>query len=553
MADPAQTPTIRCAIYTRKSSEEGLEQAFNSLHAQREACEAYIKSQRHEGWSLVDTPYDDGAYSGGNMQRPALQALMGEVKAGNIDVVVVYKVDRLTRSLTDFAKIVDVLDTAKASFVSVTQAFNTTTSMGRLTLNVLLSFAQFEREVTGERIRDKIAASKKKGMWIGGVTPLGYDVRDRGLVINAVEAETVRTLFDLFRELKSVDKVKVEADARDFKTKTRKNGKVVTGGQPFSRGSLYHLLENPIYAGRVSHKSKRYAGLHAPIIAEGVFDEVQAIVAANRYDRKSSVNAREPSPLAGVFFDEHGRRLTATHTSKKGRRYRYYVAAADSEREAMRLPAERIEGIVKTALVSYLRSPERIVQDLATSEAAVAHSAIDQAGRSATALVDADEPAYRRWVGRHIDRVLVEAGGVRILGKPGWLSAASAVTIQAPFTVERRGVELKLVVDNAAHTGPDRALVRLIGLGATWFEDLKAGRVASVRDLAKREAVTPSYASRLVEFAFLSPRIKQQILSGDQPVGVTTMTLFSLCPLPLDWAEQEARLVSLAGPRNRSS
>ena len=244
---------LRCAVYTRKSTEEGLEQAFNSLHAQREACEAYIKSQQHEGWALVETAYDDGAYSGGNMQRPALQALLADVKAGKVDVVVVYKVDRLTRSLADFARIVDVLDTAKASFVSVTQAFNTTTSMGRLTLNVLLSFAQFEREVTGERIRDKIAASKAKGMWMGGPAPLGYDSGGGKLTINPAEAAEVKRLFQLFLQTKSVDRMLPLVEAEGLRTKKRKTAAGVVGGKPYSGGTIYHLLEIRLYLGEVFH------------------------------------------------------------------------------------------------------------------------------------------------------------------------------------------------------------------------------------------------------------------------------------------------------------
>lgn len=254
---------LRCAIYTRKSTEDGLDQEFNSLDAQREACEAYIESQKSEGWKLVKTRYDDGGLSGGAMNRPALESLLEHVRAGKIDIIVVYKVDRLTRSLADFAKIVEILDDQGASFVSVTQAFNTTTSMGRLTLNVLLSFAQFEREVTAERIRDKIAASRKKGLWMGGPVPLGYDVRDKKMQINAKEAETVRRLFELYLELDTVRDVKAEADHRGYKTKEQKysTGRKV-GGCSFTRGRLYHLLKNPLYIGRVKHKDTTYQGQH---------------------------------------------------------------------------------------------------------------------------------------------------------------------------------------------------------------------------------------------------------------------------------------------------
>ena len=264
---PPRTKVFRCAIYTRNSSEEGLEQDFNSLHAQRESCDAYIMSQRHEGWTPLPTLYDDGGYSGGSTERPALKRLLADIQSHLIDVVVVYKVDRLTRSLADFAKIVEIFDAAGVSFVSVTQQFNTTTSMGRLTLNVLLSFAQFEREVTGERIRDKIAASKQKGMWMGGWVPIGYDRKDRTLTINETEAVTVRTIFDLFLKLKNVQRVQTELARLNLTTKpyATPRGRAV-GGLSFARGHLYKILSNPLYIGEIEHRRVRYPGQHPPLI-----------------------------------------------------------------------------------------------------------------------------------------------------------------------------------------------------------------------------------------------------------------------------------------------
>jgi site-specific DNA recombinase len=293
---PRAHPRLRCAIYTRKSSEEGLEQDFNSLDAQREACEAYVASQRHEGWGVLPQMYDDGGFSGATMERPALQQLLADVAAGQIDVVVVYKVDRLTRSLSDFAKIVEIFDKRQVSFVSVTQAFNTTTSMGRLTLNVLLSFAQFEREVTGERIRDKIAASKRKGMWMGGQPPLGYDAKDRKLVVNEAEAEVVRHIFRRYCELKSVRLLKSELDPEGILSKVRlaSDGSRY-GGRPLARGALYLKLANRIYRGEIVHKGQSYPGDHAPIIDEPLWNEVQQILSANRVDRESGANTTEPS------------------------------------------------------------------------------------------------------------------------------------------------------------------------------------------------------------------------------------------------------------------
>jgi len=303
----AEARRKRCAIYTRKSSEEGLEQGFNSLEAQRDACEAYIRSQQHEGWVLARSCYDDGGFSGGNLERPALQRLLADIRAGRIDIVVVYKVDRLTRSLADFARLVEILDAEGVSFVSVTQQFNTTSSMGRLTLNVLLSFAQFEREVTGERIRDKIAASKKKGLWMGGNVPLGYDANERALVINPAEAETVRRIFALYRELGCVRRVKEEADRLGLRTKrsTTANG-IERGGTPLSRGHIYALLANPIYRGRIAHKGALYPGQHPALIEDETWTAVRARLAANAGNHKHRAGAVEPSLLAGLLVDAGG-------------------------------------------------------------------------------------------------------------------------------------------------------------------------------------------------------------------------------------------------------
>src|SRR6266849_4313239 len=307
-------PVMRCAIYTRKSSEEGLEQSFNSLDAQREAGEAFILSQRHEGWRMLPARYDDGGYSGGAMERPALKRLLEDVQANKVNVIVVYKVDRLTRSLADFAKIVEIFDAKGVSFVSVTQQFNTTTSMGRLTLNVLLSFAQFEREVTGERIRDKIAASKKKGMWMGGVPPLGYRVRDRGLVVVDNEAETVRYIFRRYAELGSIRLLKEELDARDFASKSWMSASGRHwGGKPFARGALYLMLQNRIYRGEIVHKELSYPGEHAPIIDQELWDTVQARLAGNAAQRKAGGRVTQPSLLAGMLFDGDGNRMTPSH------------------------------------------------------------------------------------------------------------------------------------------------------------------------------------------------------------------------------------------------
>ena len=359
---------FRCAIYTRKSSEEGLEQSFNSLDAQREACAAYIESQRHEGWKAIDTRYDDGGYSGGSMDRPALEALLGDLQAAKVDVVVVYKVDRLTRSLADFAKIVELFDRHKVSFVSVTQQFNTTSSMGRLTLNVLLSFAQFEREVTGERIRDKIAASKKKGMWMGGPVPLGYDLKDRKLLPNEKEAKIVRGIYARYLALGCVRKLRAELIAKGVRSKVRTSraGKK-SGGMCYSRGALYDLLQNRLYLGEIAHKGAVHAGEHAGIVPRKLWDAVQARLQSNGQARRMGLNAKTPSLLAGLLFDAEGNRYTPLHSTKNGKRYRYYTSQAvirngpQGSTSVARIPAHDIEELVAKRLQTLLKNPRELI------------------------------------------------------------------------------------------------------------------------------------------------------------------------------------------------
>src|ERR1700738_296095 len=350
---PKSGVIFRCAIYTRKSSDDGLEQEFNSLDAQREACEAYVTSQRHSGWIALPEMYDDGGLSGGTIERPALRRLLSDIKAGKVQIIVVYKVDRLTRSLADFAKIVDVLDAHDASFVSVTQQFNTTTSMGRLTLNMLLSFAQFEREIAGERIRDKFAASKKKGMWMGGNVPLGYDVKDRKLTVNEPEASTVRVIFRRYAELGSVALLRAELDQQDFVSKRREGaGGRLAGGQHFSRGALYLMLQNRIYRGDIVHQGTAYPGQHEAILDPELWQIVQNKLAVHREERALAVGAEAPSLLAGLIVDADGNPMTSTHATKRAKRYRYYVSASlltgdhSGAQKGMRIPAGDVEALV---------------------------------------------------------------------------------------------------------------------------------------------------------------------------------------------------------------
>jgi site-specific DNA recombinase len=357
---------VRCAIYTRKSSEEGLEQSFNSLQAQREACEAYIARQRHEGWHAVAKKYDDGGFSGGNMNRPGLKQLLDDIAARLVNTVVVYKVDRLTRSLTDFAKIIEVFDKQGVSFVSVTQQFNTTSSMGRLTLNVLLSFAQFEREVTGERIRDKIAASKKKGMWMGGVAPLGYEVRNRQLIVNPEEAKVVGEIFSQYLSLGSVAALKRYLDQKKLRTKLRTSAQGhVFGGKDYSRGGLYKLLNNQLYTGRISHRGESYSGEHEAILEPETCEKVRALLAANNQGQRQRGRKVTSSVLAGLVFDAEGNRYTPTHAVKKGRRYRYYTSQAVIQKQKKqsyldRIPARELEQVVLSRIQALLASPQEL-------------------------------------------------------------------------------------------------------------------------------------------------------------------------------------------------
>ncbi|MEX2453685.1 MAG: recombinase family protein [Rhodospirillaceae bacterium] len=419
-------PKIRCAVYTRKSSEEGLEQEFNSLDAQREACEAYIVSQRHEGWLAVPDRYDDGGISGGTMKRPALQRLIADIEAGRIDTIVVYKVDRLSRSLTDFAKLVDLFETHGVTFVSVTQQFNTTTSMGRLTLNMLLSFAQFEREVIGERIRDKFAASRRRGMWMGGWAPLGYDVRDRKLAVNAAEAKLVRRIFDRFVVLGSMTRLVRELGDEGLTTKDRvKQDGTRMPGRAFDKGAIYKLLRNRVYIGDAVHKGTAYPGEHDAILDRALWDKVQAILASAPKTRANNSRAQHPALLKGLIYGPGGRAMTPTHTRKKGKLYRYYVTA-----QALKtgygdcpvgcVPAGEVEGAVIAQVRALVTTPEMVagVWDTLRKQAGprrIPETEVLEALRSFDALWDTLFPAEQaRIVQLLVERVSVATDGIEV-------------------------------------------------------------------------------------------------------------------------------------------
>ncbi len=550
----------RCAIYTRKSTEEGLDQAFNSLDAQHDACTAFIASQKHEGWTPTKARYDDGGYSGGTMERPGLQKLLDDIRANRVDVVVVYKIDRLTRSLTDFARIVEVFDAHEVSFVSVTQQFNTTTSMGRLTLNVLLSFAQFEREVTAERIRDKIAASKKKGMWMGGVVPLGYDARDKKLVVNEAEAETVRTLFKLYLELGTVRQLKDEADRRGIVTKcyVQDNGNP-RGGKSFSRGHLYRVLANPLYRGMIQHRGVLHEGEHEVIVDEATWNAVRNTLTGNAPVPKGSRTngGNHTSLLTGLVFDEAGDRLSPSHAVKKGKRYRYYISKRlkgqpRSEQGGWRLPAEEFEGTVISVVTDALRDVRGLQQTLGLGD--LGPDQVAAMDRAASKLADALEravPSRQKQLLATIlnrielqsDRLSIEldrpALASRLLGgAPDQMSEAVSATLSAPFAFKRRGFEGKLVIGNNPPRDPDRYLIGTIAMAHRVLDQFVDDGTCSLRDLAQRNGMHPADLGHLLPLAFLAPDIVEAILAGQQPADLTAKHLKRSWDLPMDWAGQ---------------
>jgi DNA invertase Pin-like site-specific DNA recombinase len=528
---------LRCAIYTRKSSEEGLDQAFNSLDAQREACAAYIESQRHEGWKLLSTHYDDGGYSGGNLDRPALQQLLAHVAEGKIDLIVVYKVDRLTRSLSDFAKLVEQLDAKNVSFVSVTQAFNTTTSMGRLTLNVLLSFAQFEREVTGERIRDKIAASKKKGLWMGGMVPLGYDVVDRKLVVNEPEAEQVRTIYRRYLELGGVAKLANALKADGFVTRVRTaKGGTTYGGCAPSNGALFKILTNPIYRGEVRHRDTRYAGQHDAIVPEHLWNAAQVLREKTRRAASTLPQAQKKNPLLGLLTDEHGRRYKAVHTTKARRRYRYYVAkVAENGVPAARYPADELEQHVAACIDAFLANTQKVLD--AVIEPNDDARATEQAIANLEVMKDERARMQASTLWRGIVRgVRIESRALQIridhhrlraqLGVPE--SAArleTTIDLHQPLRLHRTAHELRLVIPSDGSpeeaSKRDESLVRFIARGRHWYRQITSGEMPSIQAIAKAEGVTERYVARVLRGSLLGPALMQKILDGRHPPSLT--------------------------------
>jgi site-specific DNA recombinase len=500
---------VRCAIYTRKSTEHGLEQEFNSLDAQRDACEAYVKSQASLGWRALPQHYDDPAYSGGNLHRPALQRLLKDVDAGRIDAIVVYKIDRLTRSLSDFAKLVEAFDARSISFVAVTQQFNTTTSMGRLTLNVLLSFAQFERELSSERVRDKVAASRRKGKWTGGTVPLGYDAKDKKLVVNKQEAETVRYIFRRYLEVRSFAKLVEDLDRKGIVTKRRSTTvRKYQGGIPFTYGPLAHFLKNRLYTGDIGHNGKWFKGEHAGIIDRKTFDRVQLLLNSKSAERKIR-RAASDSLLLGKLYDDRGNRMSPSYSTKNGVRYRFYVSSAllrgrkDAAGSVARIAAAAIEGAVLDALKSHGQA------DLAPD---------------ASALIGLLERAV---VGRTRIRITLAGADTPL----------QEVTI--PWAPEQRGAE-PMTGSGPSNDGRNESLTQSIVRAHAWMVLLREATYNSVEDLADASNLHAKVVRQNLRLAFLSPEVTSAILDGSQTASLSVARIPKL--LSLKWADHRSLL-----------
>jgi site-specific DNA recombinase len=530
MKAPSVKP-VRCAIYTRVSTEHGLDQEFNSLDAQYEAASAYIKSQAHAGWTLVRSRYDDGGYSGGSTDRPDLQRLLEDIRTRKIDVIVVYKVDRLTRSLADFAKLVELFDAHGVSFVSVTQQFNTTTSMGRLTLNVLLSFAQFEREVTSERIRDKIAASKRKGLWVGGNLPMGYEIKDGKIAIVEEEAELVRSIYRRYLELGGVNELLRDLKERNIRTKSRLLSTGVTrGGIPFGRGALYYVLSNHFYIGEVKYKNEILPGEQPPIMDRNLFEAVRKKCLA-QWSHRTTVRNKADHLLTGLLVDDAGHRMIPTHATKAGVRYRYYASTPVLHGEARtasagsvsRIPAADVEDTVVKSLKEYL------------------------AASRGKATTSADNLADRETIAELVTGIVVHRDRLIISLKSDSADDASdssdvrSLSIPWQKPPSRRSRQI-LLPHNASRSDarPEQfehraRLVSTIARGRQWLDHVVSGRVTTVAELCTREKCSARQVNMTISLAFLAPNLVRAAVEGRLPRGVG---IERLRDPPTEWSRQ---------------
>jgi DNA invertase Pin-like site-specific DNA recombinase len=541
-------------IYTRKSSEEGLEQTFNSLDAQREAREAFVRSPRHEGWQLIATHYDDGGFSGGNMDRPALKQLMADIHAGKISVVVVYKVDRLTRSLAEFVKLVEQFDKFGVSFVSVTQQFNTTTSMGRLTLNLLHLVAHFEREVTGERIRDKIADSKKKGIWMGGTVPLGYAAQDRKLIVNEPEAATVRTIFNEFLRLGSVHSLQDWLRENDIRSRTRNH---------FFRGPLYTVLRNPHYLGLIKHKKESYPGEHPAIIDQATWDKVQALLDANIRGKRRKVRATKESLFTGILFDATGTLYTPTHANKYGRRYRYYTSQAvikktEKSNAPARIPAPDAEKAVVDRILNWLQTSADLLAALRDETIVAPEGFFDRiiAQAAATAQsgrerIAADRTQFLKAV---IERVVIHPTHVEIrLRLPALVNEILGgdqpgrgfppfASVECQFRHVQQGRALRLIVGNTSITAhaSREAILKAIARARQWYEQITTGKATNIAQLAAIDGVSPRFIRMQMKLVQLRPKSIERLITRSESLPLSLNDL--LAAIPMDWREQSLGL-----------
>jgi site-specific DNA recombinase len=527
----ASVKPVRCAIYTRVSTDHGLDQEFNSLDAQYEAASAYIKSQAHAGWTLIRSRYDDGGYSGGSTDRPDLQKLLDDIRSRKIDVIVVYKVDRLTRSLADFAKLVELFDAHGVSFVSVTQQFNTTTSMGRLTLNVLLSFAQFEREVTSERIRDKIAASKRKGLWVGGTLPLGYEMKDGKIAIVEAEAELVRSIFRRYFELGSVNELLRDLRERNIRTKTRQLSTGATrGGIPFGRGALYYLLGNHFYIGEVKYRNEILPGEQPPIMDRALFESVRQKSLA-QWSHRTVVRNKSDYLLTGLVFDDAGHRMVPTHATKAGVRYRYYVSTPFLHGEAKtasagsvsRIPAADIEDTVVKSLKEHLAANQ---------------------GKSAIGTLPLEDCGD---LTRLVAEIVVHKDELVVRLKSDNTDEASDCPDDRSFSIpwqkppSKRSRQI-LLPHNASRSDvrPEQferraRLVSAIARGRRWLDDVVSGRITTIAELCTREKCSVRQVNMTISLAFLAPNLVKAAVEGRLPRGIGVERLRDP---PTEWSRQ---------------
>ncbi|WP_421696544.1 recombinase family protein [Aestuariivirga sp.] len=559
----ADALTRRCAIYTRTSSDEGLAQDYNSLAAQRDACAAFILSQKHEGWVRSRKAYDDGGFSGGSLERPALADLLSDVAAGEVDIIVIYKIDRLTRSLRDFAKLSEILENNKASFVAVTQQFNTASSMGRLTLNILLTFAQFEREVAGDRIRDKRASSTRIGIWMGGNPALGYDAPAKKLIVNPREAGVIRHIYRRFLELRSMAELRKDMQKSGVVSKQRimKDGRVY-GGVPFTWHPLHRILTNPLYAGMIRHKQKVYNGRHEAIIDRPLFDAVQTLAKEVSASEKMRRAKAYPSLLRGIIFDISGEPLYTHHTVKNGRKYNYYISMSLASRRhrrdgatRIRVSAPAIDKFIISELAARFRDREWVGENVASGRMSLATF------RNSKALADDLDRQLVKNTGtvrKLLRHIALSKNTIHLIFSRPWLTqrldlissrmgTALAVTpLEASIEGHpiRCGNEVKNVLESAdGRVEPDHRLVQEILRAIRWFNALSSGRFATVLDLAKAESCSPTLISDRIRLAFLAPDIVEAIIEGRQPQSMTTARLKRCCPLPMSWEEQRTLLL----------